>query len=164
MWRIFWVDDLNYMFMCVCGVCACSCVCVCACARTCVCNCKVPALITSLSLTGIYLSLMLSWHYQDDAVTHICIFNDVVTTVKPFYRYLKELPSSKPLLVVVSLSFPFTLACPRQAWMSNIDTYARMHGPPPLPLFTVCHRVIDSLRMVACHHVLFDRHLTRQIL
>ena len=71
-----------------------------------------------------------------------------------------ELPRSKPLVRVAlatSLSagsFPFTLACPGlythrsfQRWMSTINTF---QSGLPIPLFTFCSKLIQSVRLMAC--------------
>ena len=53
-----------------------------------------------------------------------------------------------------ALSFPLTPACPGQythrilrRWMSNIDT---CQSGPPIPFFTCCSRLNESVRMMAC--------------
>ena len=55
---------------------------------------------------------------------------------------------------ISSQSFPLTLACPGQyihrsfwRWMSNI--YTSQSGLP-IPLFTFCNKLIESVKMMAC--------------
>ena len=70
-----------------------------------------------------------------------------------------DLPRCKPLVKVAlpailsARSFPFTPACLRQythrsfrRWMSTIGT---LHSGLPMPLFTFCSKLIESVRMIA---------------
>ena len=85
-----------------------------------------------------------------------------------------DLSRSKPALLRAALpaslsvpSFSFTpAACPGQythrrfrRWtVSTIDTF---HSGLPILLFTFCSKLVESVRMIACH-VWSDCHLLRQ--
>ena len=73
---------------------------------------------------------------------------------------ISDLTRSKPLVRVAlpsrlsARSFSFSPACPGQythrrfrRWTSTIDT---LHSGLPIPLFTFCSKLIQSVRMMAC--------------
>ena len=89
-------------------------------------------------------------------VMSLALCPQVVSQASHHFRSSEKHPLVRAALPanLSARSFPFTPACPGQytrrsfrRWMSTIDTF---HSRLPIPIFTFCSKLIESVRMMAC--------------
>ena len=115
-----------------------------------------PFLVLSRKIADRFLFLRLRLLQAIDSVMSLALCPQVLPQATQHFRS-SETKAACDGWMPASLSapsFPLTPACPGQythrilrRWMSNIDT---CQSGLPIPLFTFCSRLIESVRIMAC--------------